>query len=250
MARSATRLPGRLYQCAWCGGRFPIAAMRHPGSAKGVPPSTCQACREANPTQSWCDHHGKPHARREFNGYGRRRPGFEPSCRQAAEEIKSARRGLPDIECPACSRSLPSWRFRGGRVKSVTCRDCQGARSGMRWCVDCKEWLPEREFTRTGVDRRFSATRCRLCRAAYSHGTTVALVLAAQGTDRPMCGACGAADDLKVDHDHACCPTQRSCGRCIRGYLCHPCNAAEGLLRTPERARALAVYMERNGVRA
>ena len=33
---------------------------------------------------------------------------------------------------------------------------------------------------------------------------------------------------LSVDHNHACCPGEGSCGKCIRGLLCHHCNAALG----------------------
>ena len=32
----------------------------------------------------------------------------------------------------------------------------------------------------------------------------------------------------RVDHDHACCPGQYTCGKCIRGVLCHRHNAALG----------------------
>lgn len=35
---------------------------------------------------------------------------------------------------------------------------------------------------------------------------------------------------LVVDHDHACCPGERSCGVCVRGFLCGNCNSAIGLL--------------------
>lgn len=33
---------------------------------------------------------------------------------------------------------------------------------------------------------------------------------------------------LHVDHDHCCCPGKKSCGDCIRGLLCGPCNRLLG----------------------
>jgi hypothetical protein len=38
--------------------------------------------------------------------------------------------------------------------------------------------------------------------------------------------------DCVVDHDHACCPGSRSCGRCIRGIIHHACNAMLGHVET------------------
>ena len=35
---------------------------------------------------------------------------------------------------------------------------------------------------------------------------------------------------LALDHDHACCPTKTSCGKCIRGLLCYICNTTLGKL--------------------
>lgn len=37
--------------------------------------------------------------------------------------------------------------------------------------------------------------------------------------------------DTHLDHDHNCCPTQNSCGKCIRGALCGHCNKGLGLFR-------------------
>lgn len=51
---------------------------------------------------------------------------------------------------------------------------------------------------------------------------------------------------LTVDHDHACCPGDRSCGRCVRGFLCVYCNSAAGMLGDDAvRAQMLADYLQR-----
>lgn len=33
---------------------------------------------------------------------------------------------------------------------------------------------------------------------------------------------------LCIDHDRACCPGRNSCGACLRGLLCRPCNLMLG----------------------
>ena len=50
--------------------------------------------------------------------------------------------------------------------------------------------------------------------------------------------------ELGVDHDHACCPGQRSCGRCVRGLLCDACNWGLGLFNDePLRMLAAVAYL-------
>ena len=66
-------------------------------------------------------------------------------------------------------------------------------------------------------------------------------LLAAQ---QHACGMCHEPFEegqlVHVDHDHACCRKKnRSCGKCIRGLLCHTCNIALGHIeRRYEMARA------------
>jgi hypothetical protein len=49
-----------------------------------------------------------------------------------------------------------------------------------------------------------------------------------------------------VDHNHACCPGRRSCGKCVRGLLCGPCNTAAGLLKDNQEAVAgLGLYLRK-----
>lgn len=71
-------------------------------------------------------------------------------------------------------------------------------------------------------------TRCR------KHGITLERydeLLQAQGGGCAVCGGLNRGRYLEIDHDHACCPGLQSCGQCIRGLLCGPCNKALGQLK-------------------
>ena len=49
---------------------------------------------------------------------------------------------------------------------------------------------------------------------------------------------------LAVDHDHGCCPGERSCGKCVRGLVCRDCNAMLGLARdNADSLRRAASYL-------
>lgn len=237
------RRPLKLYTCAWCSERKMIEEMRHPGSAKGKAPSTCRECREAHPVLSWCDTHGKPHPIERFSTYSGERPGVFNYCKDASALKAAQRRNKDPRVCQSCQIEQESWFFRGGRNKSPVCRSCESVHPAKRWCIDCRAWSPESVFNRTGHDGKFWTVRCKPCKAAHAHGTTVVEILRIQGSSTPECASCGSTSDLKVDHDHECCPAAQSSGCCIRGYLCHECNTAEGLLKTPERAVALGAYM-------
>jgi hypothetical protein len=56
--------------------------------------------------------------------------------------------------------------------------------------------------------------------------------------------ATGAVKRLAVDHDHACCPGPKSCGRCVRGLLCSTCNDVLAHLRDdPATFERMAEYL-------
>lgn len=54
-------------------------------------------------------------------------------------------------------------------------------------------------------------------------------ILAAQNGVCGICELpCSTWERLSVDHNHDCCPGKTSCGKCVRGLLCHLCNASMG----------------------
>jgi len=52
-----------------------------------------------------------------------------------------------------------------------------------------------------------------------------------------------------LDHDHSCCTSQRTCGKCTRGFLCTSCNVGLGMFKDsiPKLIGAIR-YLESNGV--
>lgn len=85
-------------------------------------------------------------------------------------------------------------------------------------------------------------------RIEQTYGLTAAeydALLAFQGGTCAICQrATGKVRRLAVDHDHTCCNGPTSCGLCVRGLLCKPCNRMLGHLRdSPEAARRAADYL-------
>lgn len=69
-----------------------------------------------------------------------------------------------------------------------------------------------------------------------------------------LCASCGVAllpkgrepSSVTVDHDHNCCPPQRSCGNCVRGLICRQCNQVLGHAGDDERLlQRAAMYLAR-----
>lgn len=143
--------------------------------------------------------------------------------------------------------------------------------NGTKVCADCHAELPLDNFGTHArpnriVGKRYVNSYCRPCsnsrepssvvrdrRLRQRYGITSEQfdsLLSEQGG----CAACGRSESngkyWHVDHDHACCPTDaRSCGRCIRGVLCHGCNTALGNVGdSVETLTALIEYIRKGAV--
>lgn len=116
-------------------------------------------------------------------------------------------------------------------------------------CLDCeKEGLPlTRKATKSGPrspalcashrrERRKGASEARhathILQTYKMTEEEYQALYEAQGGRCALCQwATGKTRRLSVDHDHACCPGKTSCGECVRGLLCRPCNTLLGRAR-------------------
>jgi len=93
---------------------------------------------------------------------------------------------------------------------------------------------------------RLRLERSRRATLKGLYGLTLEAYSQLYESQRGMCAICGKgivraydgtgkrgprAHGAYVDHDHACCPGRKSCGRCVRGLLCRQCNQGLGSFR-------------------
>lgn len=156
--------------------------------------------------------------------------------------------------CVVCGNDVEEG---SGRRKycSASCTQAHRAYNGNRptklTCILC-----EREFSTMRRDGRFQRTDTLFCRDCgrtspealrfRRYGVTIKQYADALAAGCQICG--DIVKKLHIDHDHACCPADRhrTCGKCVRGFLCGPCNRALGMLRDdPTIIRKAIAYLER-----
>jgi hypothetical protein len=187
-------------------------------------------------------------------------------CKRKGYGIGHTVAPLPVRQCQSCDKAFQP--LHGNhRYCSITCRDRHDAlihHGGLLTCAWCGTQRPS-----WSTDERVSRSRtwpyvCNQCLAPIRHVVArlrkhhVAFERVRQLRDDPTCEVCGVdivelvvrrggnmAALLHVDHDHRCCPGSVSCGKCVRGLVCAPCNIAVGGVRNdPDVARRLVVYLE------
>ncbi len=145
-------------------------------------------------------------------------------CEEHATSINYVVRAGPlgPLNEQRCGRCLAEFTLRRGQV---------GSEQTVVWrelCPDCHQATPLtlRQLQNHNVDAELARTWLRL-------------------GDALPCGICGRvfsrrsqAGHPRIDHDHACCPGEASCGKCVRGVLCQRCNHQVGVLESV-RARGL-----------
>lgn len=123
----------------------------------------------------------------------------------------------------------------------------------MTLCTFCDKDKPPDQFSRRYPHQRYGmwCKECERNRASIRrHGITVAQksrIAEHQGG----CAICGHTDPgskgWTVDHDHRCCPREKSCPSCRRGILCGWCNKMLGAaFDRPQILLAAVDYLKRH----
>lgn len=112
-----------------------------------------------------------------------------------------------------------------------------------------------------GRDKLHASKICKRCnQLRWRYSLTVERVIELHLPDNRYCWneGCQSREDLHLDHAHTCCPDgkfgtthKKSCGKCVRGWLCRDCNWSLGRLQeNPRMIQGLLDYLERGGGRA
>ena len=144
------------------------------------------------------------------------------------------------------------------RVTAPKGQAAQRDEQGRKRCRDCRRWLEPSAFSKHPGTTDGLRAHCRACnvtyRMAYAYGMTMDDFHALFDEQGRLCAICrtdAPGQYWCVDHDHACCADgTRTCGACVRGIICDPCNVGLGRFAdSPERLRAAAAYLERTAAR-
>jgi len=157
----------------------------------------------------------------------------------------------PEKPCKECGTVLPLIDF---PIRSTQ-------KDGHYWlCFPCKRVEDAARRARDPEGIRRNARRyarkdtSRAAQGAWNvkskYGLTreaFAAKLEAQGGHCPFCPPGSVPEIFVVDHDHRCCGSQWTCGKCVRDILCHRHNRALGIWDDdPAQLRAAADYIERH----
>lgn len=123
---------------------------------------------------------------------------------------------------------------------------------GRKQCRSCSQWLALALFGASARNSDGVNDLCKRCATdkhrLHYYGITAAqydAMLERQGGGCAICGEqCTSGRRLAIDHDHTCCPGDKTCGKCVRGLLCGPCNQGIGKLKdSPRLLIAAASYL-------
>lgn len=112
-----------------------------------------------------------------------------------------------------------AWRVKGEK-RHNTCKPCKRSYNKAHYEANKASYIERAKARNSRVGHRYTAYR--LTRDQWDD-----LYMRYQG----RCWICREEEATVVDHDHNCCDVEVTCGGCVRGALCAPCNKGLGMFR-------------------
>lgn len=138
--------------------------------------------------------------------------------------------------CTKCSVAKELNEF----VKDKGRKDGRRAVCKLCWTSYMQDYYAKNSNQRVKKNERNSISRPSWKR----HGLTESEYSKLLDKSDGVCYACKQDVATCIDHDKACCSGHYSCGKCVRGLLCHHCNSALGFIKDdPKRAYAIIEYL-------
>lgn len=216
------RKPGDPFTCAGCRKIFPEDEEHFLGK---VPQGRCIPCGRELASERTARHRSK-----------QRGPDYVlPGLKSQTFPVVDGSR-----ECSLCGELKFVGFFHKDRTVSsgymTVCKSCRAVQRRVHWEELSEE---QRLVVRAEAWRRWIWRRFWITPEAY------AAMLAAQDG---KCAICKQISDrrLCVDHDHSCCPTEYTCGKCVRQLLCHLCNFTIGAIEQVGSVDPFAEYLSRH----
>lgn len=128
-----------------------------------------------------------------------------------------------------CSKQyLSEWRKnrRAAMREQIPCGECgkpflRNSGSQLYCSDDCRKIVKQRATAESFMRNRYRITMEQFNEMSAAQGHRCAIC------DKPF----GRRSQIHIDHDHRCCPSDMTCGNCLRGLLCGQCNTMLGMAK-------------------
>lgn len=145
----------------------------------------------------------------------------------------------PTKVCKICGIVKTSTEYNGASAK---CKPCQKTYNlsfeteSTRFCYRCLETKDVSLFIRNNRNKGGYSNYCRRCNSINDFRRRYGIENIYEFLKDKTCEICEepvseGKGNFAIDHDHSCCPGDKTCLSCVRGILCQPCNTGLGSFR-------------------
>lgn len=190
-----------------------------------------------------------------------------PKCKKLLEISVFANRKLCD-DCNKELRRSRNKKYDSNRTRSkiakvkreqeIRCINCEKnfkpkeVGTLPKYCDECRQQYVSIYERKVRGKRKKEPKEAKAHSLKYRFGISVEEYEERFRLQNGLCASCGSPPSngkiLYIDHDHSCCPGDKSCGKCIRELLCQRCNSALGFANdNSEILLAMLAYLKNGG---